>query len=301
MNFLKTIRFSTQLRSALASLLSLSCAACGGGGGSGSATQVALRFAPKVQGIAFSCAKTFSGVGSTSATVSPIDLRFYISNVRLVSVSGEEVPVSLDQDGRWPYQDVAKLDFEDGSGTCTEGDSETNTTIRGTVPEGNYNALRFTLGVPFDLDHIDAATAPAPLNDSAMFWNWNFGYKFLKFDVSSPGLSDGFRVHIGSTECEDIAARQQQLLHSDHPSTPSACGHPNTVEVSLPNFNVSTDAVGLELGALLSAVNVNTNTPETAPGCMSEQNDPECTTIFATLGLPIGISGGGAQQLFFRE
>jgi hypothetical protein len=30
--------------------------------------------------------------------------------------------------------------------------------------------------VPFARNHGDAASAPAPLNHTALFWNWNAGY-----------------------------------------------------------------------------------------------------------------------------
>ncbi len=40
------------------------------------------------------------------------------------------------------------------------------------------------------------------------------------------------------------------------------------------------------------------NTDETAPGCMSQPMDPDCTPIFSNLGLPhMGESSAG-QRLF---
>jgi len=45
--------------------------------------------------------------------------------------------------------DLALLDFEDGTGGCVNGTPDVNDRVAGTVPEGHYTGLRFTLGVPF--------------------------------------------------------------------------------------------------------------------------------------------------------
>lgn len=56
--------------------------------------------------------------------------------------------MTLDQDGAWQLGDLALLDFEDASGACANGTAGMNTTLRGTVPEGEYTGLSFTIGVP---------------------------------------------------------------------------------------------------------------------------------------------------------
>ena len=48
---------------------------------------------------------------------------------------------------------------------------------------GHYTGLLFTVGVPFALDHVDAATAPAPLNFTAMNWVWQAGFKFIRSEI----------------------------------------------------------------------------------------------------------------------
>ena len=74
-------------------------------------------------------------------------------------------PSCTEQDGLWQYENVALLDFEDKTGGCRDvGTVETNAQVVGTVPEGDYTGLTFDLGVPFELNHIDASTAPSPLN-----------------------------------------------------------------------------------------------------------------------------------------
>ena len=46
-------------------------------------------------------------------------------------------------------------------GTCAGGTTATNTSIRGTYPAGSYTGIKFTVGVPFDLNHLDSTTQSA--------------------------------------------------------------------------------------------------------------------------------------------
>ena len=260
---------------------------------------VEIRFDAVVGPKPFACGQTYSNIGTTHSEITPTDLRFFVSGVSLQRADGTTVPVNLDQDQLWQYRDITLLDFEDGTGPCRNGTPATNRSIRGSVPAGEYHGLTFTLGVPFDLNHGDATIAPSPLNLTAMFWIWNAGYKFLKLDMSTSGLPDkrldapagksergrpvGFPVHIGSSGCTPGTKTQP----------PAACKAPNRVTVSLPSFDPRTDRVVMDVAALLQDANVDANTPNTAPGCMSEPNDPDCKAVFEAIGL-----GSKAQQFF---
>ena len=94
-------------------------------------------------------------------------------DVRLVDADGGEWPVTLDDDDLWQTDAVALLDFEDKTGTCANGTTPTNTVVKGTYDTGHdtvdFTGLRFKVGVPFALNHGDAATAPSPLNLSGLF------------------------------------------------------------------------------------------------------------------------------------
>lgn len=252
---------------------------------------VSIRFRAMVGTQPMSCTSAFENVGTTHSTLRLQDLKFYVSGVRLVKADGSDVAVQLGQDGRWQQDDVAMLDFEDGTGTCANGSKDTREVITGQVPAGSYTGLRFTLGVPFEKNHRDPVTAGAPLNLSRMFWVWNAGYKFLRFDYTSTGQPRGAFVHLGSTNC---TPNQTRL------TIPTACAHPNRVEVSMPAFDAGTDVVVADLGSLLATANIDVNTADTAEGCMSAQNDPECGPVLARLGLPVGDTPAGAQQLFRR-
>ncbi|MDP1684321.1 MbnP family copper-binding protein [Hydrogenophaga sp.] len=267
------------------------------------AQAVKLNFVAEVNGQAFGCGKSHAGVGTTRSTTTPSDFRFYVSELHLLAADGRAVPVQLEQDGVWQLENTALIDFEDGSGPCRNGTSGVNTAVRGQVPAGTYTGVRFTLGVPFARKHGDPTVSPAPLNSTAMFWNWQGGYKFLKFDTASSGRpatltppdprgggsASGFSVHLGSTVCASASRTQ----------APAACQNPNRVVVEFKGFDPVKNTVVADMGRVLAGANVDTNAPQTSPGCMSFPKDADCQPVMGALGLAYdGVAAPGAQQLF---
>ncbi|MFQ3646303.1 MAG: MbnP family copper-binding protein [Anaerolineae bacterium] len=254
--------------------------------------EVTIRFVAMVGDRPAACGIIYRGLGTEASPISLNDFRFYVSNVRMVTADGEEVPVELVQDGMWQYNDVALLDFEDGTGLCSgSGTPEMNDKVVGTIPTGEYAALRFDLGVPFELNHLDTATAPAPLNLPAMWWNWRAGYKFVRIDMQTPtSAAPQYFIHLGSTGCV-----------SDSGSTPPSepCANPNVATVELMGFNPLENFVVADLAALLMSVNLNENTPQ-PPGCMSGVNDPDCVGLFPSFGLDLETGLPVEGQRFFR-
>ncbi len=264
-----------------------------------------IRFAAKVGNQPFSCRTTYSlGKPATSQVAS--DFRFYVSEVALIDTQGKAVPVKLEQDGKWQYQNVALLDFEDKTGACVNGTAETRDRIVGTVPKGNYTGLKFTLGVPFGLNHEDSVLAPSPLNLTGLWWNWQLGYKFVRIDLLRPpmaqskgnqahqahgdaGKSSGFPIHLGSTGC-------QAATSSDKPTS---CENPNRATVVFTRFDPSKNLVVADLAQLVTTSNLNQNQLKTAPGCMSEPNDRGCMGIMTSLGLSF-MGKPAITQTFFR-
>lgn len=284
------------------------------------ATQpVTIRFQAKVGPQVFRCGESYA-IGTPPVQVTPTDFRFYVSDVALVNAAGQAVPVTLKQDGKWQFQSVALLDFEDKSGACANGTPEMRDRIVGTVPPGDYRSLRFTLGVPFALNHADATLATSPLNLTSLWWNWQGGYKFLRIDLAmampAPAVGHpapthhtkgdqgeanhrkphtaghesqaGFAIHLGSTAC--------QASNTLHP--PTRCDNPNRAVVSLP-FNPTQDVVIADLAALVDSTNLAMNQPHTPAGCMASPDDRDCLGIMHNLGLPFqGQASPG--QVFFR-
>ncbi|CBN57121.1 MULTISPECIES: MbnP family copper-binding protein [Kamptonema] len=268
--------------------------------------EVEIKFSARVGNQPLDCGKSYSNLGKPATTVTPTDFRFYVSDLALIDANGKVVPISLKQDGKWQYQNVALLDFENKAGACSNGTVEMRDRVIGTIPKGNYKGLQFTLGVPFNLNHSDAALAPSPLNLTSLWWNWQGGYKFLRIDLKNEsgtktnasekehgqhgheGNQTGFSIHLGSTGCQASGDNQK----------PNSCSNPNTTKVILSNFDTNNNTVVADLEPLVANSNLETNQPNTPLGCMSSPNDGDCAGIMTSLGLPFG-GKSAVKQTFF--
>jgi uncharacterized repeat protein (TIGR04052 family) len=268
---------------------------------------VDLQFAAVVNHEPFACGHTYPGVGLKATTITPQDFRFFVSAVELLKPDGTAVKLTLDQDAIWQYHDLALLDFEDGTGACRNGNAGLHTKISGTVPDATYTGVRFTLGVPPELDHLDAASAPAPLNTTAMFWSWRNGYKFLKLEVSpvlapapvaadattpapAPARLAGFPMHLGSVGC---------VSTSPTIGPPAECTQPNRVAVTFDHFDTTHDVVTADVAAMFA----NTDfapADKKLGGCMSGPGNAHCEGVMQALGLPYGEIKPTVQS-FFRQ
>lgn len=110
--------------------------------------------------------------------------RMYLSNVALVRPDGTELPLP----------GLVLAEFKNGSPT------QNVRVFSADAPEGTYRGLRFDVGVPRDLNHLDASTQQAPLGvDSGMYWAWNPGYVFSRLEGTAAlgGQSLPVALHMG--------------------------------------------------------------------------------------------------------
>ena len=249
------------------------------------------------------CGASYPAVGSTGASARFDGLRLYVHDVRVIFEDGTEAPLVLDDAP--PFQDgtVALLDFEDGSSTCTAGDVGTNHRITGRAPVERANAdqtarvravgLAFTMGLPFDLNHtvLDSASQP-PLDVEAMYRNPTTGREFLRLDLTGPNNTD-WPIYLHSSGC------------TGEPGMEPTCAAENLVEHVFPTFDADADTIVIDLLPLLGGSDVSRNatvtTPggatfDTAPGCQSDPNDPDCSQVFDRYGV-----GAAAPQFLTFE
>lgn len=239
---------------------------------------VMLRFAATLNGAAPDC-NTSVALGSGEDSASLADARFFVHAVQAKNAEGEWVDMMLHDDGQWQYSGVALLDFEDGTGSCADsGTADLNDQVQGELPAGEYSGLRFNVGVPFELNHLDSATADAPMNTPGMFWSWQGGYKHLRVDVLvDQEVPVRWNTHLGSTGCVSDAPTQAPTL---------VCDQPNVATITLDGFVPGTDTVAVDLGALAGDLDLSLNTEATPPGCMSGPTEPEdCAPAFEAMGL----------------
>ena len=75
---------------------------------------------------------------------------------------------------------------------------------------------------------------------------------------------------------------------------PEPCALPNRVSYELDGFTPGQSTIVAELGELFATTDLAFNTDGTAPGCMSEPDDPECLTLLPRMGID-----DAASQLLF--
>ena len=234
---------------------------------------VTINFAAKVGSADLTCGENTTMVGTANSGNGSLpiikDFRLYISSVQVAGNDGEFVNVELDQND-WQHQNVALLDFEDGSATCSSGTTATHNSISGKIPAGEYTQLRFTLGVPQELNHLDRTTAPSPLNIDGMTWSWAGGYKHARMDVA------GWNIHLGTTGC---------TLDSNNENLDCSADRPNRPTYTFNNFSADS-VVTFDYAELVSTSDITSNA-NGALGCMSGETDAECAPLFSKMGLDI--------------
>ncbi|HWW39159.1 MbnP family protein [Pedobacter sp.] len=125
-------------------------------------------------------------------------LQYFISNIKVTTSTGNTYTVN-----------------QDSSYFLIRGDDKATRFAKVKVPEGDYTSLTFTLGVDslrstMPIDKRTGVLDPAAggsHDGNGMYWGWNSGYIFFKFEGNSAVISDDvkgdptgkkqFKYHIG--------------------------------------------------------------------------------------------------------
>ena len=238
------------------------------------------------------------GGGSASG-----QLGFYVSRLRAIDEYGAATPVRLNVT---PTQsEVDGIALVSWSGNCAapskadadvdanpdrdakpdaEASAPTSRFVTGRVASARYEAIEFELGVPFEHNHANPLTAPAPLNVPSMFWTWQSGYKFLRLDIGSD-----WSFHLGSTGCVSESAVRP----------PRVCEQPNLATIRLPAAAAFAGVVAVDLDTLLADVDI-----AAADNCVDAYGNLEiCRRLLTRLGIDVDTgrcSDDCGRQALFR-
>lgn len=267
-------------------------AAGSGGGLAAGRRSVRIRFQAKVYDQAFSCDRTYPGLGSTHVDATPRDFRFFAQDVALLRADGTEVPFEMDELAPTQTSEVALIDLTEETGSCAgTGKGTRSSEIVGSVPEGSYAGLAFTNAVPEALNHADATadTTKDPLRDISLNWNWVSGYRFIVAealrvddDLDAGALADPVSlIHIGSTKCSGSA------------KAGISCANANRNRVRLEGFDPTTQRVIADFGAVFSGIDLKT-------GLQCHGTGPECEPLYDAWGIDIATGDALSAQKVFR-
>ncbi|MDP2313493.1 MAG: metallo-mystery pair system four-Cys motif protein [Pseudomonadota bacterium] len=230
---------------------------------------VEIPFALRLGAEDVGCGIADDNVGTSATIVEILDARFYVHDLALLAPDGTEAEVTLEPDGVWQRDTVALLDFENGTLACETGSPGTHKTVTGTAPAGDWDALRFTLGVPSSLAPDDAA-AP-PLDDDAFFGSPAGGYLYTRIDVQTRS-NPAFAFHLGATDC----------------AGDDACPRANLATIALEGFTPGASRVVLDLATLYADSDLDAaadGVTDLVSGCTALPGDPECAALLGHLGL----------------
>lgn len=255
------------------------------------AQTVTLDFRALVDGVPFACGERYEGIGMTEASFEPLDFRMYLHGFELIDENGKRIPVQPVADGRWQRDDFVLVDFEDGTAACATGSPDVHTSVELDNPSGVAVAgVSFRIGLPPEHNHLDAATAPAPLNEPGLWWSWRGGYKYVRADVRTEAGTP-FYFHLGGTACTgDVSGG-------------FSCGYPNLSQIVLGELDPETEQISVDLARLYDGVDLTAavdHAVDSVPGCMAFSGDPECPQMFDALGLAFeSTAPADAEQAMF--
>lgn len=249
---------------------------------------VTIRFKAKVGSRDFACGTSYDAQGSSASTVTPQDMRLFIQDLALLDESGVAAPVTFTDRAPWQAATVGLLDFENQTGGCVDGTPDTNTELTGTVAPGKYTGIRFSNGVPEELNHDDPSTLMDPLKRSvSLMWSWQAGFRFSKIEMVNtvPGETDLGRAyfHPGATSCTGNPAQGTVM-----------CAKSNRTEIVFQAFDPLNDTIVIDVAQLFKGTDL-----EVENECHSTPQGV-CSPMFDAWGLNWADGAPKDGQTAFR-
>jgi hypothetical protein len=185
-------------------------------------------------------------------TLTPLNFRFYISDVRLVDADGGLTPTDLvTPAGMLEPYGVHLFNAEDTASTAWR--------IRARA--GNYSGLQFALGLADGCNAGDPSQRTGALAiDSQMTWVRGFGYLFLLFEARIEGAAGGGGGASGGNPSDPVAVIRMGGL----PGLIFAPTVHLNGPLAVPETGALTRSVRLEMGQLFTGA--NSTEPFTDPG-----------------------------------
>ena len=242
------------------------------------------------------CKTTFHA-GINNKTWFIEQFQFFISDIEIGSTNAGWQKIKL---AKSPFQNqdtaligtncrTEKLHAKD----LTNVANDANWSIKYTTPTDiildENSRIRFTLGVPFEVNHLNPISQQSPLNLPSMFWIWQTGHKFLRLELAAN--HEKWLFHLGSTGCKSVSAMR---------APEKTCLYPNRFNFELPlGSNAKKDkgnfALNVDLAELLKHVELSSSS-----SCQSEQNNKSCQQLFDNLLLNNKIKSAETEPGVFN-
>jgi uncharacterized repeat protein (TIGR04052 family) len=197
-------------------------------------------------------------------------LKIYVHQLALADGESREVAKLTPSD--WQTDRVALLSLESNlcAGLGNSAGEDVNATLyfNSAVTVDTSDTLSFTLGVPFEENHKNPLTQPSPLNLPLMFWSWQLGHKFIRWDMTRSASNWSF--HLGSLGCESASSVRS-------PSQP--CQEPNTVSLELNKLGTGGDEIWVHIDRMVEGIDLEQDSSCTLHGATEDS----CATLIQNL------------------
>lgn len=220
-----------------------------------------ILFKPTFNGAMINCSSTFT---HSAKQWHYTQLQFFISDIQIQI-----------QDGKWRTPKLTKSPHQSNNSVllgehCEHSNVLNNINWQVSLVKNtnvtNLNRIRFTLGLPFAVNHLNPLTQESPLNIPSMFWGWQKGHKFLRLEMMT--ADDNWIFHLGSVGCQASSPLRAPA---------QSCRYPNRYTFELP-LTQDNNTVVLELAALLNTLELSAQT-----SCQSSPNNVSCLTLVNNL------------------
>lgn len=119
------------------------------------------------------------------------ELKYVISNIRLIKDDGTEVPYNIN-------------DLDKGATVIDQSKPASLNYLLANIPAGVYRQLKFGLGIKPEQNTLNQVRFPnfyatAGANDTEMMWEWGAGYRFTKIEGFYDADNKVMSIHTGST------------------------------------------------------------------------------------------------------
>jgi uncharacterized repeat protein (TIGR04052 family) len=199
-------------------------------------------------------------------------LAFFISQPRVVQNNGEQ-PLLLESND-WQNKQLALLrwspcyeqSLDNNQNSALPTDNHATLQLSQAQDISSASRLKFTLGIPFESNHLNPLSQKPPLNIPTMFWSWRGGHKFFRLDMQSDEQSWIF--HLGSTGCTATSAMR---------SPQNECSEPNRIEFDLTKQQ-NGDVLVLHLDRLIAGIELNNK-----QACLMQPERASCQMLLTNL------------------
>lgn len=248
-----------------------------------------IEFRPYYNNQALNCDLSFQHEGENWSINT---LGMFASSFSISTLAGSHQKVEL-IDSNWQSSKTALLWFKPNCEHDELPNNQYNRHITMQIDPSNFSQtkqLAFTMAVPFAENHANPLTQAAPLNNPEMFWSWQTGHKFMRFDIKQIDDTANWAFHLGSVGCTSKSTLR---------APKGECAQPNRVKLLLDipeRQSENSDTLVIQLNIETLLVNVDITSSQ---ACMFTLNQLEnCRRVMQNLSMkPVFSASWQGQKL----